>query len=445
MPRARRRFTSSGQPVARRLVVSRAGPVDARRARPQRRHHHLGHTGARPTRRLRDPSGPPREPTDRGAALSRFPRSAARAGWGSSPWGTACASGSSVLAVGSGRNDRTTGRASLTPDRRRSRFQGLRGSPPVGRGRSSPTRRTSPPPRPGPPSAASRCAAPSAARRPHPGSDRSLRGVPTPSTAGSAVANEAATHRGGRAARPHRATIGRAAPGGRRRTALRFEPLGAPAPLRRTDGMGRDRCPVTVRRSRLGAGLTRPLRRPRPGRALGASTPEPRTGHPMTRPQGPGRPAASPVARRPSDSPSANDSRRCSDAPSFNSARASGSRLSSPTNEPARHSASRSGDGPAARRGRPIPSGRGLTVAVHGEPAPARPRRGLAPRPVTSVAGESGGERTPMPSRPSVPRRFSRTIVPNESPRDAPWGRQKPAGVTCRNNPWVDGCTKTAP
>lgn len=274
MPRARRRFTSSGQPVARRLVVGRAGPVDARRARPNAdittwatpARGRPGAYATHPERRVSPPTAAPRYPASHvrppapvgGVALGERRVHPVRP---SSPWARGGTTARRAVQV----SPWTAVAADSRDFVARPRSAGE-----IGRGRSSPN-----PPHESAtaPSAASRCAAPSAARRPHPGSDRSLRGVPTPSTAGSAVANEAATHRGGRAARPHRETIGRAAPGGRRRTALRFEPLGAPAPHRRTDGMGRDRCPVTVRRSRLGAGLTRPLRGPDPAGLPGRPLP----------------------------------------------------------------------------------------------------------------------------------------------------------------------------
>lgn len=262
MPRARRRFTSLGQTVARRLVVGRAGPVDARRARPNAdittwatpARGRPGAYATHPDRRVSPPTAAPRYPASHvrppapvgGVALGERRVHPVRP---SSPWARGGTTPRRAVQVSPWTAVAADSRDSVA--RPRSAEEGA--ALPAARVRRRAQDRPAPP-----------RAAPSAARRPHPGSDRSLRGVSSPSTAGSAVAKEAATHRGGRAARPHRETIGRAAPGGRRRTALRFEPLGAPAPHRRTDGMGRDRRPVAARRSRLGAGLARPLRGPDP-------------------------------------------------------------------------------------------------------------------------------------------------------------------------------------
>lgn len=386
MPRARRRFTSLGQTVARRLVVGRAGPVDARRARPNAdittwatpARGRPGAYATHPDRRVSPPTAAPRYPASHvrppapvgGVALGErrvhpvrpsspwarggtTPRRAVQV----SPWTAVAADSRDSVARPRSAEEgaalpaaRVRRRAQDRPALRRA----VRCTPPAPRFRSLPTRRVFPEYR-------------GLRRRQGSGDSPRGQGGPPPQRDDRAS--------GSRRTAPHRAPL-RAA----RRTSA--------SPPDRWDGSRSlsGHCPEIPSRRWTHA----PAARPRPGRAPGTSTPEPTTGHPTTRPQGPGRPAASPVARRPSDSPSANDSRRCSDAPSFNSAWASGSRLSSPTNEPARRSVRRSGDGPAARPGRPIPSGRGLTVAVHGEPAPARPRRGLAPRPVISVAGEWG-------------------------------------------------------
>lgn len=160
MPRARRRFTSSGQPVARRLVVGRAGPVDARRARPNAdittwatpARGRPGAYATHPERRVSPPTAAPRYPASHvrplapvgGVALGERRVHPVRP---SSPWARGGTTARRAVQV----SPWTAVAADSRDFVARPRSAGE-----IGRGRSSPTRRTSPPPRPAPPRAAPR-------------------------------------------------------------------------------------------------------------------------------------------------------------------------------------------------------------------------------------------------------------------------------------------------